>query len=254
MFFKEGFQDYVSKPIELSQLEKSLKSNLPEEMIIRKQHTVASAPHFGEGAVQLRGVDCNRGLVNCGNNIDNYISLLKVVYEDGLIKIERLREQAEAKDYAGFGIEAHALKSVCASIGAMELSEFAKEHEFANYEGRFDFIDANHNDLLSMYQSLLDDIGLELRARGVFDSQEEASGEGNPKSPIGNDMLMETIGEIKTSVEDFDTDMALAKIDWLLTYDVGPDTELALKRTRNCLNDFQYDEAIANLKNLMGEN
>ena len=255
MFFKEGFQDYVSKPIELSQLEKSLKSNLPDEMIIRKQHTVvASAPHFGEGAVQLRGVDCNRGLLNCGNNLDNYISLLKVVYEDGLVKIERLRDQAETKDYAGFGIEAHALKSVCASIGAMELSEFAKEHEFANYEGRFDYIDANHNDLLSMYQSLLDDIGLELRARGVFESQEDAADEGSPKSPIGKDMLMETIAEIKTSVEDFDTDMALAKIDWLLTYDVGSDAELVLKRTKNCLNDFQYDEAIENLKSLMGEN
>ncbi len=254
MFYKEGFQDYVSKPIELSQLEKSLKSNLPAEMIIRKQHTVASAPHFGEGEVQLRGVDCSRGLLNCGNSMDNYISLLKVVYEDGIIKIDRLRELAEAKDYAGYGIEAHALKSVAASIGAMELSEMAKKHEFANYDGRHEFIDANYGDLLSAYQSLLDDIGLELRARGVMElSEEVADQEEEPKLPITDAELKQAIINIRNSIEDFDQDSALQKLEWLMNFEVGPDTVLALKRTRNYLNDFQYDEATENLNNLLGE-
>lgn len=253
MFFNEGFQDYVSKPIELAQLEKSLKSNLPSEMIIRKQHTVASAPHFGEGEVQLRGVDCSRGLLNCGNNLNNYISLLKVVYEDGLVKIERLRELAAAKDYAGYGIEAHALKSVAASIGAMELSENAKAHEFANYDGRFDFIDNNYGDLLAEYQSLLDDIGLELKARGVLESSEDVQVESSPKLPITPDELTQALTSIRNSIEDFDSDAAIEKLDWLLSFDVGADCVLALKKTRNYLNDFQYDEATENLNNLLGD-
>ena len=253
MFFKEGFQDYVSKPIELAQLEKSLKSNLPPEMIIRKQHTVASAPHFGEGAVQLRGVDCNRGLLNCGNNLENYISLLKVVYEDGMIKVERLRELAEAKNYAEYGIEAHALKSVAASIGATDLSEMAKDHEFANYDGRFEFIDGNYSDLVAQYRSLLDDIGLELKARGVLGSSEGVSSEENPKLPIAKEEMDKALITIRNSIEDFDADTALEKLDWLLGFDIGSDGELALKRARNCLNDFQYDEAAANVNNLLGE-
>ena len=253
MFFNEGFQDYVSKPIELAQLEKSLKSNLPSEMIIRKQHTVASAPHFGEGEVQLRGVDCSRGLLNCGNNLNNYISLLKVAYEDGLVKIERLRELAIAKDYAGYGIEAHALKSVAASIGAMELSENAKAHEFANYDGRFDFIDNNYGDLLAEYQSLLDDIGLELKARGALESSEDVQVESSPKLPITPEELTQALTSIRNSIEDFDSDAAIEKLDWLLSFDVGADCVLALKKTRNYLNDFQYDEATENLNNLLGD-
>ena len=51
----------------------------------------------------------------------------------------------------------------------------AKKHEFANYDGRHEFIDANYGDLLSAYQSLLDDIGLELRARGVMELPEEVA-------------------------------------------------------------------------------
>ena len=253
IFFREGFQDYVSKPIELAQLEKSLKTNLPAEMIIRKQHTVVSAPHFGEGEVQLRGVDCARGLLNCGNNMDNYIALLKVVYEDGMVKIERLREMAEAKDYAGYGIEAHALKSVAASIGAMELSEKAKDHEFANYEGKFDFIDTNYGDLLSQYRSLLDDIGLELKARNVLESPDEEKEDDFPKPSIPEQEWKTSLVEIKDRIEDFDADAASEKLEWLLGFDIGHDNELALKRTRNYLNDFQYDEAVESLKTLIGE-
>ena len=254
IFFREGFQDYVSKPIELAQLEHSLKSNLPPEYIIRKQHTVASAPQFGEGdVVQLRGIDSRVGLLNCGNNMDNYISLLKVVYEDGMRKVDRLRELAEAKDYGGYGIEAHALKSVAASIGAMELSELAKKHEFANYESNFTFIDGNYEELLSQYRSLLDDIGLELRARGALDSQEESEDDDYPKPSIPQQDWIRGLTEIKTSIEDFDSDSALEKIEDLLGYDIGHDHELALKRTRNYLNDFQYDEAVENLNNLLGE-
>ncbi|MBO4689198.1 MAG: response regulator [Clostridiales bacterium] len=253
IFFREGFQDYVSKPIELAQLEHSLKSNLPPEYIIRKQHTVASAPHFGEGEVQLRGVDCRRGLLNCGNNLDNYISLLKVVYEDGMRKIERLRELAEAKDYGGYGIEAHALKSVAASIGAMELSELAKDHEFANYENRFAFIDSNYEELLSRYHSLLDDIGLELRARGVLESSEEVEEDNSPKPAIPKQDWIASLHQIKESIEDFDSDTALERIEWLLGFDITQDDAKALKRTRNYLNDFQYDEAVENLNTLIGE-
>ena len=252
MFFKEGFQDYVSKPIELSQLEKVLKSQLPAEMIIRKQHTVQSAPRSGEGEVILRGVDTSRGLLNCGNSLENYIDLLKVVYEDGLNKVERLRGLAEAKDYANYGIEAHALKSVAASIGATELSEQAKEHEFANYDQRFEFIDARYKDLLSQYQSLLDDIGLELQARGLLSESEPGVSDG-PKPLLPEEEWIESVVSIRNSIDDFDADLALQKLDWLLSYDVGQDRELILRRTRNCLCDFQYDEASENLKNLLGE-
>ena len=156
----------------------------------------------------------------------NYsIVFLPLGLEDGIIKIDRLRELAEAKDYAGYGIEAHALKSVAASIGAMELSEMAKKHEFANYDGRYEFIDANYSDLLSFYQSLLDDIGLELRARGVLQSSEEVMGtDEEPKLPITEAELKQAVINIRNSIEDFDQDSALQKLEWLLNFEVGADT------------------------------
>lgn len=250
MFRKEGFQDYVSKPIELAQLEKALKDNLPEDMIIRRKHTVQSAPVSGEGEMVLRGVDVSRGLLNCGNRFDNYIDLLKVVYEDGLDKIARLRELAEMKDYETYGIEAHALKSVAASIGAQELSDHAKEHEFANYEKNYKFIETHYKDLLSQYQSLLDDIGLELQARGVLNSEDEVSSSGEPKPIMPEEEWTKALDNVRVSVDNFDSDSAMEMLDWMLSYDVGAERELALRRTRNYLGDFQYDEAAESLKNL----
>ncbi len=251
MFIKEGFQGYVSKPIELSQLEKVLKTNLPEEMIIRKQVAAASAPKAGEGEVQLRGVDCARGMLNCGNNLDNYLSLLKVVYEDGIIKLDRIRELAETKNYNEYGIEVHALKSVAASIGAQALSNQAKDHEFANYDGHFDFIDGNYEDLLAQYSSLLDDIAIELRARGVLDLEEKSENDGMPKPALPEDELQKALLDLRESVEDFEADAAMEKLDWILDFEVGQETDLALKRIRNLLNDFQYDDAVQGIDKIL---
>ncbi|MBO4494654.1 MAG: response regulator [Clostridiales bacterium] len=251
MFIKEGFQGYVSKPIELAQLEKALKSSLPEDMIIRKQVTVASAPKAGEGEIQLRGVDMARGLLNCGNNMDNYLSLLKVVYEDGIIKLDRIRELAEQKNYNEYGIEVHALKSVAASIGAQELSEQAKAHEFANYDGHFDFIDSDYQDLLVNYSSLLDDIAIELKARGVTAATDKVENDGAPKPAMQEADFKAALTEMKSSVEDFEADVALEKLDWLLGFEVGEQQTLALRRIRNLLNDFQYDDAVTAIDKLL---
>ncbi|MBP5491550.1 MAG: response regulator [Clostridiales bacterium] len=253
MFFKEGFQDYVSKPIELSQLEKSLKNNLPQDLLIRKQHTVASTPKAGEGEVRLRGVDCSRGMLNCGNSLDNYISLLKVVYEDGIEKIDRIRELAQQKEYKDYGIEAHALKSVAASIGAIELSDLAKEHEYANYEERYEYIDRNYEDLLAKYSSLLDDIAVELKARGVLDTSSEEEASGEPRPALSAEELRQALMLLEGSIEDFDADGALEKLDWILAHDVGDETELQLKRTKNYLSDFQYDEAAQSIQTIIGK-
>ena len=36
-----------------------------------------------------------------------------------------------------------------------------------------------------------------------------------------------------------------------MNFEMGPDVELGLKRTRNYLSDFQYDEAAESLNNLL---
>ncbi|MBR2750443.1 MAG: response regulator [Clostridiales bacterium] len=252
MFMKEGFQGYVSKPIELAQLEKALKNNLPEDLIIKKQVAAAvTTPKAGEGEMQLRGVDCARGLLNCGNNLDNYLSLLKVVYEDGVVKLDRIRELAEQKNYNEYGIEVHALKSVAASIGAQELSDQAKEHEFANYDGHFDFIDANYQDLLVNYSSLLDDIAIELKARGVMNTVDKTENDGQPKPEIPEETFRQALVEMRRSVEDFDADVAMEKLDWILGFEVGEQRTLALRRIRNLLNDFQYDDAVSAIDKIL---
>ncbi len=251
MFMNEGFQGYVSKPIELAQLEKALKNNLPTELIIRKQHTVESAPKAGEGDFLLRGVNVSRGLLNCGDSLDNYISLLKVVYDDGVEKVERIRKLAQDKNYDEYGIEVHALKSVAASIGAMELSEQAKEHEYANYDGRFEFIDTNYEDLLSRYSSLLDDIAVELSARGAMSVPSENTDSASPKPELPEETFRQALMEVRASVEDFEADAALEKLDWILGFNVGEERALCLNRTRNLLNDFQYDEAVGNIDKLL---
>ena len=58
---------------------------------------------------------------------------------------------------------------------------------------------------------------------------------------------------LEGSIEDFDADGALEKLDWILAHDVGDETELQLKRTKNYLSDFQYDEAAQSIQTIIGK-
>ena len=140
---------------------------------------------------------------------------------------------------------------MAASIGAQALSNQAKDHEFANYDGHFDFIDGNYEDLLAQYSSLLDDIAIELRARGVLDLEEKSENDGMPKPALPEDELQKALLDLRESVEDFEADAAMEKLDWILDFEVGQETDLALKRIRNLLNDFQYDDAVQGIDKIL---
>ncbi|HPE38930.1 MAG TPA: ATP-binding protein [Bacillota bacterium] len=244
MFFQEGFQDYVSKPIELAKLEKSLKSNLPSEMIIRKQIVVSSEP-TPKPDIMLHGVEVDRGLLNCGNDLKNYLELLRVVYEDGTEKCKLIRELAIAKDYKNYTIEVHALKSVAASIGAGSLSELAKSHEFAGYDNNFDFIDSGYEDVISSYESLLNEIHRELSSRGIVDAAADSDAtEKATKGKISDEEWAKKLKLIKANIDDFEPDNAIREIQELTEYDIAEHRKMNTKKLLNLVNDFQYDDAM----------
>ena len=57
--------------------------------------------------------------------------------------------------------------------------------------------------------------------------------------------------EMRSSVEDFDADVAMEKLDWILGFEVGEQRTLALRRIRNLLNDFQYDDAVSAIDKIL---
>ncbi len=159
MYLREGFQDYVAKPIELSVLERVLKRHIPENKIIK----VLEETPIGEPVPQdtkksefvIGDFDVEKAISYCGS-LENYIEALRMHYEDGEKNCEKIQHYFDCRDWKNYTILVHALKSSMASIGVTHLSALAKAQEFAGKAEDVQTLLKNHDELIVEYQRVLD--------------------------------------------------------------------------------------------------
>ncbi len=105
----------------------------------------------------LEGVlNTELGLEYCGEMEDLYEDMLRD-YLDGDHTAELEKHFAD-ENWADYRVVIHGVKSTTLMIGGEELSEKAKELEFAAADKNVDFIKANHASVLEQYKTLMDKI------------------------------------------------------------------------------------------------
>ncbi len=142
-YLQEGFCDYLSKPIDHHRLEEVIVKCLPKDKV---QFVERSVPG-DEGDIfdllerkmsledekfqnlKKHGVDLEAGLRNMGGSVETYDEILTIYFEELAEKLNRIRRNGTLGDMKAYSVDVHSLKSTSASIGAMALSEMAKEHE-----------------------------------------------------------------------------------------------------------------------------
>lgn len=171
MLLAEGFSDFLEKPIERSVLERVLKRNIAPEKIVsldeyndyvERKKEVTEAQQEAEmlsgfDKLAAEGLDVEKGILYC-NGQEQYIQVLQGYCEeceDSGLLAEQLFEK---KDWKNYTIAVHGMKSAMHSIGAMELSELAKQLEYAGKEGRIDYITEHHFELMDKYRKLFNNI------------------------------------------------------------------------------------------------
>lgn len=105
-----------------------------------------------------RGFDTEEGISMCAGDEEIYLEVLETALDEGREKVPFIKQLAEEKEYEKYGIEVHGLKNAMKSIGASDLSEHAKAHEFAVKEGNFSYVDEDVELLLTEYNQILDAI------------------------------------------------------------------------------------------------
>jgi len=168
MFLSNGFNDYLSKPIEMERLNEILEKWIPKEKkgkyiikpeekpTIKPEEKSAMGPLF-----EIEGMNASYGISSAGESVQNYLKILSVFLKDGMSKISEIREYYK-KDIKLYTTHVHALKSVLATIGAKELSESAKLLELAGNSGDMDYIESNSEKFLIKLEILLENIGIAL--------------------------------------------------------------------------------------------
>ncbi len=103
-----------------------------------------------------RGFDVEVGIDMCGGDEEIYVEVLDAALEEGKEKLPLIRDCYERKDFERYGIEMHGLKNAMKSIGAITLSDAAKEQEFAVKENNLQLVDEKVESVLAQYQEVVD--------------------------------------------------------------------------------------------------
>jgi len=180
MFLSEGFDGFVSKPIEIEELERVMKQVLPKSAITyaeeyadiihdtdersEKENEAASEPEQQPEVIdpftKLKdsGIDTDAGIKYCVGDKDFYKALLLQFSNEADDKIPSLKQFFASRDWHNYEVIVHALKSTCKMIGIPALSEKAKALEMAAKEQRDSYIIDNNEDLLRDYARIAADI------------------------------------------------------------------------------------------------
>ena len=143
-YMELGFEDYLAKPVDGNDLEENLMKWLPQSKIIKNKKGIEDI------------LDQKVGMSNCGEDEEFYKEMLGM-YING-DKSEELIRYYEEKDWDNYRIVIHSLKSTSMTIGAVSLSEKAREQEMAVKNMDMESIEDNHKVILAEYAKLLEEL------------------------------------------------------------------------------------------------
>jgi CheY-like chemotaxis protein len=197
MFLRNGFNDYLAKPIEIPKLSEIMERWVPKEKrrakIDRGSKTSSSQ---AETDLNIEGLDTPRGLASTGGTVEGYIKVLETYCRDAEKRIEILAGVPDGIGSASFITQVHALKSASASIGAAELSRAAAALESAGDKGDMEFIRVNLDSFLEGLIAMTERIKTALSRKTVISPNGKRPGMSESLNLLKDALASEDIGDV----------------------------------------------------------
>jgi PAS domain S-box-containing protein len=245
IFLENGFNDYLSKPIDTIELDTILKKWISKE---KQQCWMAenSADTVSKGQtsdIQIEGLDLNKGILMSGGTIEAYFETLEVFYKDGLEKIKDINASLETGVLSQYVIYVHALKSASANIGADGLSEMAKELEMASEQGNLNYIQKHNASFLLALESLLGNINVAINTKQ--EAQNDVTEE--PDTTVFHFELK----KLKSALEEMDVNIINKTNGSLMSLAKTGESGSVVKNISDNIFMAEYDKAIELIEKLL---
>jgi CheY-like chemotaxis protein/anti-sigma regulatory factor (Ser/Thr protein kinase)/HPt (histidine-containing phosphotransfer) domain-containing protein len=249
MFLASGFNDYISKPIDIKRLDTVLnqwiRDKQSEETLKAAEKQDSERAESGgafnrgqldeEGAWLLQhpveGIDFTAALTLYGNSGAAYMPILKsfVSHTPFLLEKMDIRLEALSPEYT---VDAHGRKGPCNTIGATETGALARELEFASKEGNFDLVRRKHGILRS------EALELTGRLKTLLEEWEASRpGERKERRAEPDRELLEKLSEAAAAFNSNETEEALGKLE---QYRYEREEDL-IRWLREQAENFDYD-------------
>lgn len=156
---KAGFTDYLSKPVNIDEMERMMIKYLPQDSVILCEES----PDMTEDDDELKKLpriifnfpelDPERGIEYCGD-AEDYMFAIETYAVSIDAKAAQIEGNLKDDDIDNYTINVHSLKSTSGAIGATELSEMAKALEQAGKDKDIETIKMDTPKLLEKYRNL----------------------------------------------------------------------------------------------------
>ncbi|GHV36679.1 hypothetical protein AGMMS49546_02480 [Spirochaetia bacterium] len=133
-FIEKGFNDFISKPIEIAKMDDIIHRWIPKEKQ-RITEPVQPPPAPAVPALQIEGIDTAQGILLTGGTESDYRTVLLIFLEDTENMFNSLSRTIGEAEAPVFTRQVHSLKGTLAMIGAAALSAEAAALEAAGRAG-----------------------------------------------------------------------------------------------------------------------
>ena len=249
MFLMNGFNDFLSKPINTVKLNSILEKWIPKE---KKKTTVGESaaeitmsPKEAGQAIEITGIDTERGMALSGGMKEQYIESLSLFSRDTAEKLKEIEECLENNDLPLYTIHVHGLKSAAANIGANELSEAAKALEAAGNRSDMAYIKKNNNKFIKNM--------LEQTQKIETAVTEYKSGRKEEAEPLDREFMRGELIKLKAALGELDAGITNEIIENLRKFTQGEDIDSVIQSISDNILIAEYDEAIAIIDRVLQE-
>jgi signal transduction histidine kinase/CheY-like chemotaxis protein len=262
MFLSKGFNDYISKPIEIAKLDKIIRKWIPQTKQIRKvgemqkELFAAAAPAAGVadgGGLSIPGVDTALGVERTGGTEAGYRKVLAFFRRDALERLPLLEHAPAVENLADFTTQVHALKSAAAAIGALSLSEKAAKLEAAGHTSAADqsggmaVIQEELPGFYAQLASIVEAIGAALKINA-------AEMEGLAASHEELLACREELYALQQALEKKDMEAIDRLLAGLEANPPGANTAKKLEEISDAVLITEFDKALAIIKGILADN
>ena len=235
-FLNAGMNGFVAKPIDFARICNQLKLWLPKDLVRdvpKEEAKKLLADDLSDREIQPEdpqmGFSFEEGVKHCGSKAA-LMKTIRIFYrtiDSKANKIEQCLKEGLISDYV---IEIHALKSSALLIGAVPLSEAAKELEDYGKQGKTEVLEEKTPDVLTLYRDLKNIL------RPYAEKEEDA------KKEFSDGEWITALQQIHQCIEQFDLDGVDQIMEQLEEYQVPECIRESMDQLRVYVADVSLEE------------
>lgn len=245
-YLNEGFNDFLTKPIDGELLENMIASYLPKELIQQSEdaHKDNQVPDItkDDKKYQKYGISIEHGISYSNGDMEVYLDLISMFLNEDSMR-DQLYQYMSEENLKEYAVLVHSLKGNARTLGADKLADIAYEHEMKSKAQDLDFVKSGWNELVDLWDTSLE--GFQELYHHYRGDQEDKYRLVSAKDSDILELKESDLSEVVALIDDFETDKAVEQLKKWINSPLKPDVHEKIKNALIALEDeFDEDKAM----------